>query len=197
MATLGRWSFIYDEILRDLESSGLLNHAQLHVSIVGHGFDKPSNPRYSYVHPTDNVSQFEFPTLKMLWDNSRTHDGSILYLHTKGATRYVHTVDQWRHMMMHFCVKRWQTALHHLNDSDVTGCNLHHQNGQQFFSGNFWWAKAKYIRTLPNPNLYMTSRVHAETWIGLNNMPHKFHNMYSSNVDHYATNYPMERYQHL
>lgn len=195
VATLGRWSAIYDHIVNELEKSGLLNHATLHVSVVGDGFSKNVS-KYILLHQSKNTAQYEFPTLNMLWNHCAHNNGSVLYIHTKGATRPGYTVDQWREMMMHFCVNKWQRALHHLHDHDAVGCNIQNQQNKNFFSGNFWWAKADYIKTLPDPNRYLNSRIQAELWIGMNPI-NNFYNLHSSNVNHYITPYPFEKYMNV
>lgn len=195
VAVLGRWSSIYDEVINALEASGILRNAVLHISVVGEGFNKDVG-RYSFTHQTNNTAQYEYPTLKMLHEHCKTHEGAVLYLHTKGATRYAHTVDHWRNMMLHFTVKKWQTAIHYLHEYDAVGCNLQHSQGKQFFSGNFWWAGAKYIKSLPDPNLYISSRVQAEMWIGMNNRA-RFMNLHASRINHYMMPYSPEKYINL
>ena len=178
-----------------LENSGLLKNSTLHISVVGDHFNKNVS-RYDFVHQTNNVKQYEFPTLNLLWNHSQKNDGAILYLHTKGATRPGPTVDQWRDMMLHFTVKKWQRAIHYLHEYDAVGCNLQIQQNKNFFSGNFWWAGAKYIRSLPDPNLYMSSRIQGEMWIGMNPRA-RFMNLHASKIDHYKQYYPAENYKHL
>lgn len=192
---MGRWSPIYDHIVSELESSGLLNHATLHVSVCGEVFNK-NVQKHVFKLQSKTTQQFEFPTLKYMWNHCQTHDGSVLYLHTKGATRPGHPVDQWRQMMLHFCVKKWQHTLHHLYDHDAVGCNIQQQQDKNYFSGNFWWAKSSYIKTLPDPNRYVSNRIQAELWVGMNPI-NNFYNMHSSNVNHYITPYPVEKFQHL
>jgi hypothetical protein len=195
VATLGRWSDVYDEIITSLESSGILNNATLHISVVGEHFNKDVS-KYQYIHQTNDIKTFEYPTLHSVWQHAHRHTGAVLYLHTKGATRPGVAVDCWRQMMLHFNVKKWQHALHHLYNHHATGCNIQTMQNKTFFSGNFWWATCDYIKTLPDPNIYKVSRLQAELWIGMNPNS-KFHNLHSSLINHYTTAYPIENYVHL
>lgn len=195
VATLGRWSQVYDHIIDTLEQSNILKNATLHVSVVGEHFDKNVS-RYIYHHQTNNTKQYEFPTLNAVWNHSQVNDGAVLYLHTKGATRPGHTVDQWREMMLHFSVKKWHRAIHYLNEYDAVGCNQQVSQGKNFFSGNFWWAGCKYLRSLPDPNHFITQRIQGELWLGMNPRA-RFMNLHASQVDHYKIPYPSEKYQHL
>jgi hypothetical protein len=59
------------------------------------------------------------------------------------------------------------------------------------YSGNFWWSKSSYIRTLPDPykwcpdNNYKERRIFCEMWLLQGNG--KFHNAYQSGVKHYMS----------
>jgi hypothetical protein len=178
-----------------LENSGILNNATLHICVAGDHFDKDVS-KYQYHHLTSNVKEFEYPTLRTIWQHAQNNKGAVLYIHTKGASRVGHAVDCWRQMMLHFNVKKWQHAIHYLHNHDAAGCNRQTMSNRTFFSGNFWWAKCDYIRTLPDPERFKASRLQAEFWIGMN-PSNKFYNLHASAVNHYTTAYPSEKYVNL
>lgn len=193
VATIGRWSSIYDEIMSSLEHSNILNYASLEISVIGHELTKQVDPRHVVTFHSSNIGLFEFPTLKRVWDYSLNNPtAKILYLHTKGATRPGAQVDDWRHMMLHFNVTKWRESLHYLTDHDTVGCNLQPLNYTYHYSGNFWWANCSYLKQLPNPSNF-SRREDAEFWIGFHKNP-KMKNLYSSNTNHYERRHPKELY---
>lgn len=93
-------------------------------------------------------------------------DDKVLYLHTKGVTRYKQTnislhhdqitvevpnldenVQSWRDMMEFFLIKEFKRCLSLLDSVDVVGSNL--CNNPNHFAGNFWWARGKHLLSLP------------------------------------------------
>jgi len=89
----------------------------------------------------------------------------ILYAHTKAASDPVPINVAWRKSMTYWNVIRWREAVAHLSDADTAGCHWI-VDGHRFFGGNFWWANADYLATLPP--LEYSSRFMAEVWIGEN-----------------------------
>lgn len=99
-------------------------------------------------------------------------DTPVLYAHTKGAFRAVHVNDHWRWGMTSALVTDWQSCVPLLESVDAVG--LHWLTpGNDYpeavtspvFAGNFWWATAGYLKTLPPPG--RASRYDAERWLGL------------------------------
>ena len=78
---------------------------------------------------------------------------------------------------------------------DVAGVNWHLQPFPHF-SGNMWWATARYIRTLPRPchtGGSRWARYMAERWIGMN-ADVRVACLHQSLVNHYETFYPAAEY---
>lgn len=87
----------------------------------------------------------------------------ILYLHTKGVTRYnnTYTIDNttfiiqnlftnvmdWNNIMEFVLIKNYKACLEELKTHDVVGINYLHI--PPHFSGNFWWCIGKYFLQLP------------------------------------------------
>lgn len=153
------------------------------------------------IHSLAPPSKSEIGTLA--WLHYRTRDvvpeTPILYLHVKGASWLpgkpeTACVDDWRQLMTHFCVTRWESALRALDAPGVraVGCNLSTARGRPHFSGNFWWAKAGAVRALPIPE-YSWDRMEGEFWIGGVGVEH-MGSLHQSGVDHYFVRYPREMY---
>ena len=131
----------------------------------------------------------EWETLKVLWDFCQDLDEPwfVLYLHTKGVYRIGRRSDEWRRMMLYFCVERWKKTLTMFDDPIylAAGCNLKNKRparrySQHFkshgldimkapplwhYSGNFWWARSEAIRGLPDPASKEARRI--LTWKGI------------------------------
>lgn len=82
----------------------------------------------------------------------------VLYLHAKGSTSKPEERalnDNWRGCMMRNLVENWRQCVKDLDGGyDVVGCHYMSGDqtppGQSIFAGNFWYAKASYLRTLPS-----------------------------------------------
>lgn len=90
-------------------------------------------------------------------------DTAVLYTHSKGAMRNMIAEDQWRRSMLWHLVFGWQHCVELLQTHDVAGCHWRHDN---HFAGNFWWARAGFLRTLPPVNAADADRYSAELWLG-------------------------------
>ena len=89
----------------------------------------------------------------------------VYYCHTKGAS-YKQNLksDIWRRGMAEAILeKSWRECVGKLDDGNNT-CGIMIKNGH--YSGNFWWAKASYIRTLRKPLRSKNRMVH-ETWLNI------------------------------
>lgn len=108
----------------------------------------------------------------------------VLYLHAKGCTHvksaYGDFSDKWRECMMKYLVQNWRTCVADLK-GEVESVGCHFMRGmadgtQNIWAGNFFWAKAKYLATLPSIYLRerikmsgiaaLESRYESEVWIG-------------------------------
>jgi hypothetical protein len=74
-----------------------------------------------------------------------------------------------------YLVWNWKTCRNDINRG-MDSCGTHWLTPQQFSSmvsspfwgGNFWWATAKFLLTLPPlPEPTWNNRYHAEGWIGI------------------------------
>ena len=104
-----------------------------------------------FVHVSDNTGLWEFPTLdymKHVVDTS-TEEFYICYFHLKGLSRLGdQRVQDWRHYMEYWCIDRWEDNVAKLNEGmDTVGAN-YVEGPWAHYSGNFWWARASYVRKL-------------------------------------------------
>lgn len=128
-----------------------------------------------------NENWYEIYTHIKMFESAKYDDGFYLYMHTKGVTRLGHVdqglysyknVENWRHIMEHFCIENWQHCVKRLSNYDLVGCNYIPQNSMSVpahYSGGFWWTSSNFLKKLPNPLNYITNnidRFQAEFWIG-------------------------------
>ena len=122
---------------------------------------------------------FEFCTLRLLQDRSRSAEPFYaFYIHTKGVTwpkektkAYIGGT-YWRQYMNYYIISRWKECMNRLDAGhDTCGVKLLTKKDMPAFrvhySGNFFWCKSTYIRTLPLiEHLRLKDRFQAEFWIG-------------------------------
>jgi len=114
------------------------------------------------------LAGWEQVTLKVLYDELED-DTAVLYTHTKGATSPSDLHTAWRRSMTKLLVEEWFTCKQMLERVEVVGCHWLTPErfadvGTPYFGGNFWWARADYLRTLAPPG--EESRHAAEAWVG-------------------------------
>lgn len=121
------------------------------------------------------------------------HDWYVLYLHSKGATHGYGGLsggqrERWRNCMMRHLVGNWRECVKDLDAGfESVGCHwlskttawrirIPFPPDQSMWAGNFFWAKASFLATLPSILLRdriklsgiksLESRFEAEVWIG-------------------------------
>jgi hypothetical protein len=109
-------------------------------------------------------------------------DYYILYFHSKGASRAEQTEHgvNWRNCMMKHVIENWRQCVADL-DAGFESVGCHWMTGQadgtqNIWAGNFWWARASYLRMLPSMMhrsriklsgiKSLESRYESEVWIG-------------------------------
>ena len=192
-------NLILRALLASIEKSGLL-HRLDRLYVINYGdalslpipLDEQAN-RVRLINYSADASRGEGLTLELVRTFATRHqDAQILYVHTKGAS-YAEprpSVVDWRALMLHFLVEQHAEARALLDAHDVVGCNLL-DRPHRHFSGNFWWANAKYLSKLvPVPD---ANRHEAERWV-LRHDAVRAHSVHNSKVDHYDQRYPRSRY---
>lgn len=153
--------------------------------------------------PHDLMPREERTTLMLLkeWSDESEEDTPILYFHTKGLSRPGYNSELWRLYMEYYNIDRWSHAVSALNDGwDTYGANLRDNTENLFgrrylhYSGNFWWAKSSYVKTLEKTLLTGANRWEGEFWIGSGGSRDRMFNAFESDVDHYKEEYKMNRF---
>jgi hypothetical protein len=163
---------------------------EVHVINIGEPITKDYN--VILTNYSQDILLYEIPTINAIRNYCLENHGCyILYLHTKGVSyQFMNTnVNDWINMMLHFLMKKNTSNL--LHQYDTIGCNYLQKEGvPPHWSGNFWWARSDYIRTLPL--LETDNKYSAEMWL-FTNQP-SFHELHNSRVDHYLEGYPKKYY---
>jgi len=175
VCAIGNWREIFEEQIGKVKASGLLDVAtQMVIGVVSpEDVDLPQMPKTKYI--VTKVNEYERTTLLLLWRRAmEAGDEAILYFHTKGVTSGNACVTAWRRFMEYFNIVRWKECVRKLEEGyDACGVNWwegYKRDGVAYphFSGNFWWARSSYLKTLPEPPQVdrWLDRVAHEFWIG-------------------------------
>ena len=184
VATMGHYKEVNEEMLNCMESSGFLDRIDtLYISCIeSHPLDLPDKfkrDKIKIINQGLDIGQFEYPTLESLKDYCFNNPNDIVvYCCNAGVS---HSKDKkdlypgWRLLKSHFTFNRWRDNLKALKIYDVCGIEWQTEP-KPHFSGNFWWANATYINTLPSIEksrqlglrLFRPFRHGAEMWLGMN-----------------------------
>lgn len=117
----------------------------------------------------------------------------VWYVHGKGVSDH-HAgnanVTEWRRLMEHFVIEGWRQCVASLREYDACGVNWHELPAPHF-SGNFWWARPRYLATLPET--IGPAPFDQEAWIGANQP--RVRALHESGVDHHLEPYPERLYR--
>lgn len=197
-------TFVLNSLLEVIMNSNLKDQLDyIYIINVGQPIIKDDNLNYhdekiNVINYSTNPELYEFPTLNLIHTFSKFHQNTnVLYLHTKGAS-YKEEYDyirDWRNFMMHFLVEKSEFCLDCLNFYDTVGSN-YLDNPRPHYSGNFWWAKSNYIRTLPPLKLddNKENRHDCEFWILNDRKGVRPFATYNTNINHYEEPCPRSCY---
>jgi len=98
----------------------------------------------------------EFTTLDIIEKDKEKFGDSdyILYLHTKGASKQTQSnyenIITWRHVMNYFNIEKCKNVfkIFEKTSYNTYGILLGKAGNWKIYSGNFWWAKASYLKTI-------------------------------------------------
>lgn len=169
--------------------------------------------KFIVVFHDENTNLYEIPTLQQLHKMSQIDDFLVWYIHTKGVFSgtvrkpWSNVIKGWRKMMEHFVIEKHAICINKIQSDDCDACGTEARycgfpvpiEGEPIyftdytppthhFSGNFWWSKSSYIKTLPN--LYdkwievNKSRYIAEAFIGMSPSP-RFYSFFNNYIDLY------------
>lgn len=164
------WTWWVDEQLGLMKSSKLADIATINVAITmpKHWLADINHPvefwvlvvdyiktRYPFVNILNirdvfELNIFEGQTLRFLHEACKDRDIDVLYVHTKGFRSMTPSVANWRQILNHYNINQWHKCLKHLELVDLVGIK-DDETLDTAVSGNFWWSKSEYIRTLAEP----------------------------------------------
>lgn len=183
-----QWQVVASELFNAISNSKLCNKSDLiHIGIVGtkenfeylvNAYNSLSNLQFHSFG--EEFNQYEYPTLMLLQDEARKYpESKMFYCHSKGVSR--DTQDPFTKYWRQYMIK--EVILDH--QKHISSLDFHNVSGNMWsdgthFSGNFWWANAAHINTLPllkelqkNPEIIWDGfdreeniRLQCEQWIG-------------------------------
>ena len=174
------WVSIVKAGARRLRRSGLLDRTlRILVGTVGDPDEDTSlltdffGPR-AVVRHLGELTLFEFPTLQWLYEEAQSDSFACWYGHTKG--NFTVSDDQTRRRMRMESVvfDQYEKCLDALETHDMCGATWQLDGfwkRNPHYSGNYWWANASYLRTLPSPmslRFGRYGRIEVEFWLGKN-----------------------------
>ena len=159
VAVIGRYKNRLIEYFTKLKKSDLLRKATyIFLNYIGdeESFDFLSEFKiYNNIIPqrvSTKLEDFELPSLNNLYHFCiQNSEFNVLYIHTKGVHRDINPcIDDWVEYMTYFLINKWKLCLDNLSKYDTVGVDLR-DYPIWHYSGNFWWTKSDYIKTLPEP----------------------------------------------
>jgi GR25 family glycosyltransferase involved in LPS biosynthesis len=200
-----------DYLINKLNSSYCVNiFEKIYINNIGLPIENIYGEKYEVINYSENTQLYENPTINLIKDFSEKNPNSyILYIHTKGV-RYNpndNKENDWIDYMLYFLVEQHKLCISILdNNYDTVGCNYNRDidgtvdgwilndplKHPSHYSGNFWWVNSNYSKTLPLLSIENPERMAPEFWLFENNPV--FYNLHSSQVSHFATSYPTNKY---
>lgn len=192
----------FEKTYSKIKTSGLIDlTAMIFVNCVG-------DERYTAVEylktydkvipSVSNDSSDESSTLIKMWEVCQTYDSNILYLHSKGVTKPNNdNIKSWVNLMEYFCIEQYERCFRALEKYDTCGVNLSYEP-MKHYSGNFWWANSKYIKSRNIFDVSLSSKINDKRWYcefwlldAENTNPVS---LYQTDYDLYAVNLTRDKY---
>lgn len=217
ICTINNWRQVVEEQLQLIKRSGLYDRLfTLYCGIVGTQ-DTSFLDKYSKIkilYKDFKLTHFEFLTLEHLQNFCKTDasdDSKIFYIHTKGISKkgkpdpiskeMSSYLTDWRNYLNYYILEKYEDCVRQLNYGDIVGVNWRglgsgtaiYGGVTNHFSGNFWWAKAEYIKQLGRIDEGPHGRCEAEFWLGKGTG--KVTSLFQTDVDHYRNLYPAVNYR--
>jgi hypothetical protein len=192
---INHWEEVLSRLLSDIKTSGLYEKVKkircVVLTATSISDELFQDPKIELVKVHRNLNLYEQATLHPLYEHAQREEFKVLYLHTKGV-RHNKTnpcVLDWVDYLCHSNIQRHEECIEGLETHDTVGVNLQDEPCTHY-SGNFWWAKSSYLRTLQactyecynSPEFWVTSG------------KGKFLNLGSSKVNHYNERFPPSMY---
>lgn len=141
----------------------------------------------------------EFTTLELIEKDKEKFGDSdyILYIHTKGASKQdSENVTSWRHLMNYFNIEKVKNIFKIFEKTgyNTYGVLLGTAGKWKLYSGNFWWAKSSYLKTIKMDGV-RKNRFNAEVDYIQNGVDWKPYSSYNrEGENHYSILFKREEY---
>jgi len=100
-------------------------------------------------------------TLFKMYEDAKTEDMKILYLHSKGVTSIINNLMPglvskyknrfyWRNFM-NYVIRDWEKCVPALDEYDTAGID-YQTDPSEHYRGNFFWTKSSHVKTLASPD---------------------------------------------
>ena len=186
ICTIGVWQETVTNMLNRIIDAKLMDQCtEMRVTVVGEYIVKAreilNHPKINVIFTDTDTSFYERPCLEQIRHDAENEDFKVLYLHSKGVSdknvQYRDNINDWIDMMNYYLIDNHQKCIDILDHHDAVGVNctkagqstLNDHNSKipaynsYHYSGNFWWSKSSYIKTLPqyieegyiDPELYI------------------------------------------
>lgn len=175
IALINNYFDVISEQLKIIIDSGLYSEcSNIFVGCVGENISETSNlfshyPKIKILSHKRNLKEFEFATLSLLHEKSKTEPPFYgFYFHTKGVSYPDNEGGKhWRDYMNYFNLKKWVENVKKLDEGFQTcGVKFIKDGFPPHYSGNFFWFNSEYTRTLaPITKLNKKDRYAAEMWL--------------------------------
>lgn len=172
------------------------------------------------VRDCSDVPIYEGQTLHHIFQTAKAgdlDDTFVVYFHTKGISNsFMHSIQLkgWKDTLDTIILRNWTTCIKHLLENDVVGVwdkqsydqHVLQKEYRPVWSGNYWWARGDYLKTLPDPlqsNHYLASeksdqfpgapayRYAFEHWVNVGNP--RMQPVGITNVVHYSTFFDVDK----
>jgi hypothetical protein len=141
----------------------------------------------------------EFTTLEFIEKDKQKFGDSdyILYIHTKGASKQdSENIISWRHLMNYFNIEKVKNVFKLFEKTDYNTYGVHYitSNNRPHYSGNFWWMRSDYAKTINVENVDKSNRYMAELGYLCNGVNWKPYSAFDPNLNLYLTQIKREQY---
>lgn len=176
---VNHWESIIKEQYQLMSQSGLIDACdKIYIGCIGTEICKlkafvKQHQKLCIAYHSENLQEFEFPTIRLLRVQSIVKKFHGFYIHTKGVSYPGNEGgDYWRDYMNYYNLTKWKDARGKLICGyDTCGVKLRYSTDpparKLHYSGNFYWFNSDYVKTLPDPCM-LNDRFDAEMWIGMN-----------------------------
>ena len=141
----------------------------------------------------------EFVTLDLIEKDKEKFGDSdyILYIHTKGASKQDNqNVISWRYLMNYFNIEKVKNVFKLFEKTEFNTYGVHYiaSNNKSHYSGNFWWAKSSYLKTLNMSGVGKGNRFNAEVHFVQNGVNWKPYSAFNPSLNLYVNEIKREEY---